>query len=173
MTTTTTTEYVTIDGLKLSVKIAGTGRPFLFLHGLCGDALQPLELFPDDAGWQCHALESRGHGGSDIGDMKELSIRRLTEDATAYLESLDCGPAVIGGVSMGAAIALRLTADRPELAAGLVPGTYVFTVTPELLEGGASTTRLVVIALALAVGLLAMSWLRVGGSGEQGAGSGE
>ena len=122
MTTTTTTEYVTIDGLKLSVKIAGTGRPFLFLHGLCGDALQPLELFPDDAGWQCHALEGRGHGGSDIGDMKELSIRRLTEDATAYLESLDCGPAVIGGVSMGAAIALRLTADRPELAAGLVLG---------------------------------------------------
>ena len=81
MTTTTTTEYVTIDGLKLSVKIAGTGRPFLFLHGLCGDALQPLELFPDDAGWQCHALESRGHGGSDIGDIRELSIRRLAEDA--------------------------------------------------------------------------------------------
>ena len=122
MTTAITTEYVTIDGLKLSVKIAGMGRPFLFLHGLCGDALQPLELFPDDAGWQCHALESRGHGGSDIGDMKELSIRRLTEDATAYLESLDRGPAVIGGVSMGAAIALRLTADRPELAAGLVLG---------------------------------------------------
>ena len=122
MTTATTTEYVTIDGLKLSVKIAGKGRPFLFLHGLCGDALQPLELFPDDDGWQCHALESRGHGGSDIGDMKELSIRRLAEDATAYLESLDRGPAVIGGVSMGAAIALRLTADRPELAASLVLG---------------------------------------------------
>ena len=47
MTTVTTTEYFTIDGLKLSVKIAGKGRPFLFLHGLCGDALQPLELFPD------------------------------------------------------------------------------------------------------------------------------
>ena len=122
MTTAITTENVTIDGLKLSVKIAGTGRPFLFLHGLCGDALQPLELFPDDAGWQCHALESRGHGGSDIGDMKELSIQRLTEDATTYLESLDRGPAVIGGVSMGAAIALRLTADRPGLAAGLVLG---------------------------------------------------
>ena len=88
MTTATTTEYVTIDGLKLSVKIAGKGRPFLFLHGLCGDALQPLELFPHDVGWQCHALERRGHGG----------------------------------VSMGAAIALRLTASQPELAAGLVLG---------------------------------------------------
>ncbi len=122
MTTAITTKYATINGLKLSVKIAGAGRPFLFLHGLCGDALQPLELFPDDAGWQCHALESRGHGGSDIGDIKELSIRRLSEDATAYLASLDRGPAVIGGVSMGAAIALRLSADQPELTAGLVLG---------------------------------------------------
>ena len=88
MTTAITTAYLTVDGLNLSVKIAGAGRPFLFLHGLCGDALQPLEVFPDDAGWQCHALEGRGHGGSDIGNMEELSIRRLTEDAAAYLESL-------------------------------------------------------------------------------------
>tara|TARA_Y100001978_G_scaffold101315_1_gene90653 strand:+ start:1351 stop:2070 length:720 start_codon:yes stop_codon:yes gene_type:complete len=88
VTTAITTAYLTVDGLNLSVKIAGAGRPFLFLHGLCGDALQPLEVFPDDAGWQCHALEGRGHGGSDIGNMEELSIRRLTEDAAAYLESL-------------------------------------------------------------------------------------
>jgi len=122
MTVAITTEYVTINGLNLSVKIAGTGRPFLFLHGLCGDALQPLEVFPADAGWRCHALESRGHGGSEIGAMEELSIRRFTEDAAAYLEALDRGPAVIGGISMGAAIALHLTANRPELVAGLVLG---------------------------------------------------
>ena len=112
MTAAITTDYFTTGGLRLSVKVAGTGRPFLFLHGLCGDALQPLEVFPDDTGWQCHALESRGHGGSDIGAMEELSIRRFTEDAAAYLEALGRGPAVIGGISMGAAIALRLTASR-------------------------------------------------------------
>lgn len=46
-------------------------------------------------------------------------------------------------------------------AVGLVPGTYVFTVTPELLQGGASTTRLVLLALVLSVGLLAISYLRI------------
>lgn len=46
-------------------------------------------------------------------------------------------------------------------AAGLVPGTYVFTVVPHLLESGASTARLIAIAVAVAVGLLAMSFLRV------------
>jgi len=52
-------------------------------------------------------------------------------------------------------------------AAGLVPGTYVFTVTPELLESGASTTKLVLIAVALAAGLLAMSYVRVSRSGDR------
>ena len=122
MTAAITTGYFAVDGLHLSVKRSGTGRPFVFLHGLCGDALQPLEVFPENAGWQCHALESRGHGGSDIGDIRELSIRRFTKDAAAYLEALGLGPAVIGGISMGAAIALCLTADRPELVAGLVLG---------------------------------------------------
>ena len=122
MTAAITTEYFSVDGLQLSVKISGTGRPFLFLHGLCGDALQPLEVFPENAGWQCHALESRGHGGSDIGNPGQLSIRTFMEDAAAYLEALGRGPAVIGGISMGAAIALRLTANRPELVTGLVLG---------------------------------------------------
>ena len=60
MTGDSSTTYVEIDGLRLAVGINGDGPPFLFLHGLCGDARQPIEVFPEDAGWQCHALESRG-----------------------------------------------------------------------------------------------------------------
>ncbi len=46
-------------------------------------------------------------------------------------------------------------------AVGLVPGTYVFTVAPDILASGAGTTRLVVLALAIMGGLLAMSYLRI------------
>ena len=46
-------------------------------------------------------------------------------------------------------------------AAGLVPGTYVFTVVPDLLQSGASTAKLVGIAGAAAVGLLGVSFLRM------------
>lgn len=45
-------------------------------------------------------------------------------------------------------------------AAGLIPGTYVFTVVPELLESGASTAKLILLAVAVMAGLLAMSALR-------------
>ena len=136
MTGDSSTTYVEIDGLRLAVGINGDGPPFLFLHGLCGDARQPIEVFPEDAGWQCHALESRGHGGSDIGDLDQLSIRRFTDDAAAYLAALGKGPAVIGGISMGAAIALRLTVERPQLARGLVLGrpAWVDEPAPDNLE---------------------------------------
>jgi len=46
-------------------------------------------------------------------------------------------------------------------AAGLVPGTYVFTVVPELLRSGASTAKLVGIAGAAVIGLLGVSFLRM------------
>ena len=50
-------DKVTINGLQLAVTRIGDGRPFLFCHGLCGDAMQPAEVFPHDRGWHCLALE--------------------------------------------------------------------------------------------------------------------
>ena len=42
-------DEVIIDGLRLAVRHAGDGRPFLFIHGLCGDAGQTQEVFPEVA----------------------------------------------------------------------------------------------------------------------------
>lgn len=111
---------VKVSGLRLSSVIIGTGRPFLFLHGLCGNAEQSIELRPEVSDWQFLALESRGHGYSDIGDPASLSICQFAEDAAAYLHKLGSAPAVIGGISMGAAIALRLAVMQPELVCGLI-----------------------------------------------------
>jgi len=115
-----TTGDFRIGDLRLATASGGAGRNFLFLHGLCGDAGQPLELFPQDSGWHCHALECRGHGDSDIGAVSELSISRFTDDAALFLRTLDGPPPVIGGISMGAAIALRLAVMHPDIASGLV-----------------------------------------------------
>jgi len=46
-------------------------------------------------------------------------------------------------------------------AVGLVPGTYVFTLVPDLLRSGASTAKLVGIGTAAAIGLLGVSYLRM------------
>ena len=113
-------DEVIIDGLRLAVRHAGDGRPFLFIHGLCGDAGQTQEVFPEVVGWRCISPECRGHGGSDFGDAAELSIARFTTDMVRLAKGLD-GPApVIGGISMGAAIALRAAALHPAIFSGLV-----------------------------------------------------
>ncbi|MAK17945.1 MAG: alpha/beta hydrolase [SAR116 cluster bacterium] len=110
----------TIGDVRLSTASSGDGRTCLFLHGLCGAASQPAEVFPSDTGWRCLTLESRGHGESECGDFADLSIRRFAMDVASFAASLDGPPPVIGGISMGAAIALRLAATSPEMWSGLI-----------------------------------------------------
>lgn len=110
----------TISNIKLSVASAGQGRTFLFQHGLCGSAGHLHEVFPKDIGWSCLTLECRGHGMSEIGPYSELSIKQFTEDLAAFITELNIGPVLVGGISMGAAISMRLAVKRPELVSGLV-----------------------------------------------------
>ena len=106
-------------GLRLSVSETGTGRTFLFQHGLCADAGQPAEVFPAGAGWCCLTLECRGHGRSEPGPLEDLSIATFGDDVASLLEARGTA-AVVGGISLGAAIALRLAVRRPDLVRALV-----------------------------------------------------
>lgn len=108
-------------GLTLRVDDeGGSGAPVLFQHGLCGDANQTREAFPTDSGFRRITLECRGHGRSEAGDPKQFSIATFTDDVVALIEGLDAGPVVVGGISMGAAISLRLSVKRPDLVKGLI-----------------------------------------------------
>lgn len=108
------------DGVALRIADGGgTGMPVVFQHGLCGDARQTEEAFPDEARLRRLTLECRGHGGSQPGDPAAFSIATFADDVAALIETVGA-PAVIGGISMGAAIALRLAVRRPELVRGLV-----------------------------------------------------
>ncbi len=111
----TQTGWLTRDGLRLAVHGAGQGGPLLvFQHGLCGDARQVAEAMQ---GFRWAGLECRGHGASDLG--AEISIACFANDVAALIETLP-GPVILGGISMGAAIATRLAVTRPELVRGLV-----------------------------------------------------
>jgi pimeloyl-ACP methyl ester carboxylesterase len=108
------------NGLALSLSSLGEGKPFLFQHGLCGAASQPQEVFPAGKGWRCLTLECRGHGASPVGEEGGLSIAAFADDLAAFIDESGLGPLPIGGISMGAAIALRLAVQRPDLVSGLV-----------------------------------------------------
>lgn len=106
--------HVTADGATLALHRRGTGAPVQFQHGLGGDHLQTFESFPDLPGWRMQTLECRGHGQSAPGG--PFSIAQFADDVAG---TLDPGT-VLGGISMGAAISLRLAVRRPERLRALI-----------------------------------------------------
>jgi len=105
------------DGLALAVDDAGgEGLPVVFQHGLGANAAQAVEAFPTDARFRRLTLDCRGHGASPQG---AASIAVFADDVAALAGSVP-GPVVVGGISMGAAIALRLAVTRPGLVRALI-----------------------------------------------------
>jgi pimeloyl-ACP methyl ester carboxylesterase len=120
-------------GLTFSVAESGDGPTMIFQHGLCGDAAQPFDFFPPGAGWRCVTLECRGHGSSDAGATENFSIANFAEDVISLIEARKLAPVVIGGISMGAAISLRIAVRRPDLvrALALVRPAWLTAAAPE------------------------------------------
>ena len=103
--------FQTPDGTTLAYEVEGEGRPVLWQHGLGATAAQPAEVFPTK--FQRITLICRGHEGSQLGDPQHLSIAQFTDDVVALLDHLNLQAIAIGGISLGAAIALRLAALHP------------------------------------------------------------
>jgi pimeloyl-ACP methyl ester carboxylesterase len=114
----TRTGWLIRNGLRLAVHGGGSEGPALvFQHGLCGDARQVAEAMADLAPQRWASVECPGHGASDAGP--DPSIASFADDVAALIETL-AGPVVLGGISMGAAIACRLAVTRPDLVRALV-----------------------------------------------------
>ena len=112
--------FTASDGCKLVFASAGQGRVVLWQHGLGATRAQPDEVFPDAPACRRITMECRGHGDSDLGDPAALSIARFTLDALELLDHLGVERAIVGGISLGAAIAMRLGALHPERADGMI-----------------------------------------------------
>jgi pimeloyl-ACP methyl ester carboxylesterase len=114
-------EFSPTGGPVLNVDDAGgMGLPVIFQHGLCGDARQTIEAFPQDPRFRRITIETRGHGGSEAGDSALFSVRTFASDVAAFIETHRLAPIVVGGISMGAAIALHLAVHRPGIVRGLI-----------------------------------------------------
>lgn len=113
------------DGdLTLSYEIHGSGeRTLIYLHGLLLDAAVNRRLARDlaDAGNRVVLLDLPGHGASD----KPLTASAHRMDAyarnvQALIDELGADRVVVGGMSLGADVALQLGAMTPGRVAGLI-----------------------------------------------------
>jgi len=112
--------FTTEDGCSLVYEDVGSGQPVVWQHGLCADRQQPAEVFPEKMGVRRITLECRGHGESEMGDPSRLSIAQFAKDVTALLDYLHIDQAILGGISLGAAISIRLGATIPSRIKALI-----------------------------------------------------
>lgn len=113
--------HFTRNGIPFHYQDTGTGRPFIFQHGLGGDVSQPFGLFRPPPGIRLIAFDARGHGRTGaVGDVTDLRFEVFGEDLLGLLEHLRVDRAVVGGISMGAALALHFALRWPERVEGLV-----------------------------------------------------
>lgn len=105
------------DGGRLAYRDTGSGPLVVLLHGGFLDHRQwnaQLATFPER--YRVIAPDARGHGDST----NATATFRHTDDVAALIRHLNAGPAILVGVSMGAATATDTALEHPDLVRAIV-----------------------------------------------------
>ena len=124
------------DELQFNYATRGLGtHTFIFQHGIGGTLAQPFRFLipcegedPDvdqEPGsharqFRMAAFDFRAHGATPLGDPEKLRIDIFADDLVAFMNHLQVETAVLGGISMGAAVALSAALRYPERCIALV-----------------------------------------------------
>jgi pimeloyl-ACP methyl ester carboxylesterase len=128
--------FKTRDGCRISFVDLGAGMPVLWQHGLGATQAQAAQVFPESPRYRRITMECRGHADSELGAPEALSIPQFADDAMTLLDHLGVKRAVVGGISLGAAIALHLAVHHPGRVSGLIIArpAWISEAAPEHLE---------------------------------------
>jgi pimeloyl-ACP methyl ester carboxylesterase len=108
-------------GLRFHYLDEGSGTPFVLQHGLGANARQVRDLYRPVPGIRFLALDCRGHGETQpLGPEDQLTFDTLAGDVAGLLQHLDLPGAVVGGISLGAGLALNFGLRYPARTLGLV-----------------------------------------------------
>jgi pimeloyl-ACP methyl ester carboxylesterase len=108
-------------GMSFYYEERGSGPPFVFSHGLGGDHLRALELVEGLTGLRVIVYDNRGHGRTrPLPHRPRLNFAAMGDDVAALLDRLSLEHSVVGGVSMGAGVALAFASRHPGRARALI-----------------------------------------------------
>ncbi|MEO8426489.1 MAG: alpha/beta hydrolase [Verrucomicrobiota bacterium] len=112
---------LTHDQIEFNYRDNGSGIPFVFQHGLGADVNQTFGIFRPPSGFRLLSFDCRAHGETrPVGNPEKIGIAAFADDLGALMDCLKIERAIIGGISMGAAIALNFALRFSERAMGLV-----------------------------------------------------
>jgi pimeloyl-ACP methyl ester carboxylesterase len=109
-----------VNGHRLFFELSGRGVPVVLVHGSWASHAIWEPVVPALAArFRVLAYDRRGHSRSERPAGQD-SVHDDVDDLAALIEHLGMAPAWVVGNSYGAAITLRLAADRPELLRGVI-----------------------------------------------------
>jgi pimeloyl-ACP methyl ester carboxylesterase len=113
--------FFSADSITFHYLDVGQGLPFVFQHGLGGDVHQTQELFVPPLAFRLLTLDCRGHGETrPVGEPAHLSFTHFADDLLALIDRLHLQQVVVGGISMGAGVALNFVLRYPQRVQALV-----------------------------------------------------
>lgn len=129
------------DGARLFALDVGEGRPIVFIHGGLADHRAALfRVGPLAGSYRVIAPDLRGSGRSVHSG--PLSWDQLADDVARLLDHLGIERAIIGGTSMGSAVALRFALRHPRRTRALVVMSPVYPgADRELAEASSAAMR--------------------------------
>jgi len=147
-----------LDGLQFHYATRGPGPDtFFFQHGIGGSHVQPLRFLQSisnegsfiDGQRPClpqlrlATFDFRAHGRTPVGDPRKLRLDIFADDLVEFMDHLQVERAVLGGISMGAAVALNAASRYPQRCIALV------LCRPAWMDGSMSSTAIAAYTEAL------------------------
>ena len=109
-----------MNGYTMAYDIAGDGVPLVFIHQVATDRrLWHYQRSIFYRRYRLITVDIMGHGQVSWPS-EEFSLERTAAHVQTLLERLKAGPAFLIGVSMGAAIAMRIALSDALLVRGLI-----------------------------------------------------
>ncbi|MGH1345812.1 MAG: alpha/beta fold hydrolase [Nannocystales bacterium] len=114
------------DGTELFAVQRGRGRPVVVLHGGLADHRASLHTFAGmSPGYRLIAPDLRAAGRSVCAELRGWD--QLSDDLLALLDHLSLERAVVVGMSVGSAVALRFATKHPDRVEALVVASPVYS----------------------------------------------
>lgn len=114
-------QYVTVEGLRIHYRAAGSGPPLILIHGIFANLFGWRHVFTQLAQEHTvYALDLKGHGLSDKPATGDYSPFGMADLVAHFMSELGIASAAIVGQSMGGAIAAALAARHPARVQRLV-----------------------------------------------------
>lgn len=92
----------------------------IFQHGLGGSVQQAYDLFRDAKGLRLISMDCRNHGKTDGEKKAPLTTDNLAVDLSYFIEQSLTEPFFIGGLSLGALLAVKVALTCPQQIRGIV-----------------------------------------------------